>query len=210
MLRRGALVLIAAFSCLAVAWSAAVAHGRSAIPACNHADGQRIEHGAPGPIVCSTKGIKTILVARRTTLPLSSMHVQVLASRVTKSLKEVVDGTTISQATAKGEFVVITLRIANETHTPQSFDDLAQSELEIANNDFSVSTNGDEADSGTQGFDDQTQPGESSTGDIVFDVATKSASTFPAHAGLLLVDYGANVSVGSVNEVGLIYLGAAG
>jgi hypothetical protein len=198
---------------VAISFASAVALGGSvasqaSTPACNSSQGQRIEHGAPGPIVCSSKGIKTIWVARRTTLALTSMHVNVVATRLTKKLAITSFGTTISHATAQGEFVVVTLRISNNTNKPQSFDDLAQTELQVGNDQFSVSTNGDESDKGSEGWNGDIEPGESATGDIVFDVSARSAADVPRHAGLLIVNFGDDVSFGSVSEVGIVYLGS--
>jgi hypothetical protein len=170
---------------------------------------QRIEFGGvAGPLECSANGTKTIVVARRTSLVLSSMTVNAVKTRTTHELSDVVDGTTISHATAKGTFVVVTIRVANHTHMPQLFDPDSQAELEIKSNDYSTSTPGTEADSGTDAWDSDIEPGESSTGDVVFDVPTSQASLFPQHAALLLVNFGDFLQASSrVSEFGLIYLG---
>jgi hypothetical protein len=53
---------------------------------------------------------------------LASMRVSVQQTRTASTLADTIDGTTISHATAKGVFIVVTVRVANETHQPQLFD----------------------------------------------------------------------------------------
>jgi hypothetical protein len=168
---------------------------------------KRIESGTPGPLNCSANGVATVYVAKRTALPLTTLAVTVTGVRTTRTLVEKVDGVTISHATAQGMFVVVTVRVANRTHKPQLFNGDSQTELLIGSDTYSISTSGDEADSGTSGLDNQIEPGESATGDIVFDVAKSVLRSYPAHAGLVVVNFGDFVSFGSVSQIGVVYLG---
>jgi hypothetical protein len=168
---------------------------------------KRIESGTPGPLNCSAKGVPGVYVAKRTTLPLTSLTVAVTAARTTRTLVEKIDGTTISHATAQGMFVVLTVRVVNRTHKPQLFNEDIQTELLVGADTYSISTNGEESDSRSDGLDTQIEPGESATGDVVFDVAKKALTSYPAHAGLVVVNFGDFVSLGSVSQIGVIYLG---
>ncbi len=170
-------------------------------------DVQHVEAGAKGPFRCKAAGINTIVVGAQTPLPLTSLRASFRKARTTHTLVEKVDGTVMSHATAKGVFVLVTIQVTNLTHKPQSFDDLGQTELQIGNSQYSVSTDGDLSDSGADGFTDDIQPGESSTGDIVFDVPNSALALFPKHAALLLVNFGDDVSFGSPSQVGVMYVG---
>jgi hypothetical protein len=168
---------------------------------------KRIASGAPGPLNCSANGVATVYVAKQTTLPLATMAVTVTGVRMTRTLVEKVGGTTISHATAQGMFVVVTVRVANRTHKPQLFNDDSQVELLIGSDTYSISASGDEADSATSAFDSDIEPGETATGDVVFDVAKSVLKSYPAHAGLVVVNFGDFVSFGSVSQIGVVYLG---
>jgi hypothetical protein len=199
----------AALSCLLVGFAlmfAGTANAAAPSAACSKSDTHQIESGSPGPIICTTAGVKTVFVARRTMLVLSSMRVQVTGTRTTKTLVDQSDGVTFAHAKAQGTFAIVTLRITNETHQPQLFDEASQAELQIGVNQYSSSLNGEDADAGTQGLDDQIQPGESATGDIVFDVPTSAISGFTLHSALLLANFNQFLTI-SPTELGLIYLG---
>jgi hypothetical protein len=135
------------------------------------------------------------------------MTVQAVRTRTTRTLTDKIDGTTLSHATAKGMFVLVTIRVVNHTHTPQLFDQDSQTELEIKTDYYSNSTPGLDADSGADAWGSEIEPGESSTGDLVFDVPKSAAALFPKHAALLLANFGDFLQASSVSELGLIYLG---
>lgn len=169
----------------------------------------QINRGAHGPLNCSSNGIKGIVVGDRTPLPLHSMTVTVDRTRITKKLVDAIDGTTISSATAQGEFVVIRVTVKNKTTTPQNFSPYLQTEAQIKKDQYTVSPKGEVADTGSQGLDNDIEPGETGTGDLVYDVPSSLAPSFPLYAALLVVNFGQSLTFGSASQVGLIVLGFA-
>ncbi len=104
--------LAAVVPALALAGFGGASVGHAATASCA-SDVQRVEAGAPGPLDCSTQGVKTLVVARRTALVLTSMRVTVQKMRTAHTLSEKIGGATVGHATAKGLFVVVTVRVSN-------------------------------------------------------------------------------------------------
>ncbi len=145
-------------------------------------------------------GIKTTLVGRTRPLVLSgALTATVVTIRMVKRIHS-----EFSNATAQGEFVILRVKITNDTNKPQLFNCGTQTELDLGDKTFSTSSSGTIADSGT-GFLEQIQPDEYATGDCVFDVPTVTlVASHPKHAGLLVVPFSDFVQFGTPSALGLI------
>jgi hypothetical protein len=158
----------------------------------------RIRAGAPGPLVCTHAGLQTVLTAKQTTLPLSSMQVSFVSERTAHSVGGVV---------AAGVFVVLTIDVANETNTPQSFDGAAQADFELNDSSHFTSPEVGGADPAADAWAQPIAPGQSITGDLVFDVSKHALRSRRTDAALGLVNFGEDISSGPVSQLGIVVLG---
>lgn len=192
-------VAAAVLACLSAGTAAAAA------PSCSQ-DTVKVQAGAHGPFACSLKGTATIIVGQKTRLAMQSMTVVGVSAKLTKRLEDKIDGTVISSATAQGRFAVVRITVTNHTHKPQSFDKFGQAELQVKQDSYSTSLKGIEADPAA-GLNDDIEPGESETGDLVFDVpAALALAAFPAHAALFMVNFGDDTSYDLGGQLGVIVL----
>lgn len=158
----------------------------------------RIRAGAPGPLVCTHAGLQTILAAKQTTLPLSSMQVTFVRERTAHSVGGVV---------AAGVFVELTIDVTNETSTPQSFDGAAQADFELNDASHFPSPEVGGADPAADAWEEPIAPGQSLTGDLVFDVPKHTLRRPKTDAALGLVNFGQDISSGPVTQLGIVVLG---
>jgi hypothetical protein len=163
-----------------------------------------IPHGGKGPIVCSSGGVKTVIVPARTALGLRSMRVTLLRTRTTQTL-----ASTLEHGKAGGAYLVITLRVVNHTVTAQRLNPYRQARLRIATGEYSVSFAGERADAGGEAWRDEIGPEQSRTADLVFEVPLAALRRTSARVALLFTNFG-ELLPGQTSEVGLIYLGEGG
>jgi hypothetical protein len=162
-----------------------------------------IPHGGNGPVVCSSAGIRTVIVPARTPLELSSMRVRLLRTRTTLTL-----ASAFQHAKATGAFLVVTLRVVNHTATPQRLNPYSQARLRIAAAEYSVSFAGEGADTGGEAWREKIGPEKSRTADLVFEVPEAALQATSGGVVLQFTNFGERLS-GQASEVGLIYLGPA-
>jgi hypothetical protein len=98
-------------------------------------------------------------------------------------------------ATAQGEFVVVNVTVTNRTHRPQMFWDY-QAQLAVGGDTFSVSSKGQVADDRADSWGQDIEPGETGTGDLVYDVPAKQARA-ARHGTLEVVGFGAFPDTGA-------------
>jgi Domain of unknown function (DUF4352) len=162
-----------------------------------------IPRGGKGPVVCSSGGIRTVIVPARTALQLSSMRVRLLRTRTTQTL-----ASTFQRTKASGAFLVVTLRVVNHTAAPQRLNPYSQARLRIAAAEYSVSFAGEVADAGGEAWREEIGPHESRTADLVFEVPEAALQGTSGGVVLQFTNFGERLS-SQASEVGLIYLGPA-
>ena len=167
----------------------------------------RVESGAAGPLRCSAQGVTTIIVAKRTPLGLTSMRVSVQHLRTASVLSYTSHGVTIKRVATGGAYVVLTITVANRTRVPQRFSEADQAELQTNIGVFLISSEGSQADAGTDAWGHPIGPGRSISGDLVFDVSKTALVAFPHRAFLRLVNFGTFISGQSGGQAGIVYLG---
>jgi hypothetical protein len=161
--------------------------------------------GYQGPYHCKASGIPTVLVGPGVPMQMSSMTVRFVSKRVTKT---VTNSTLGQSASAQGMFVIVTVTITNNTQMPQLFNQDSQTVLQIGNSSYSISSKGDETDTGSDGWTNEINPGEHATGDLIYDVPSATvASEYPTHAGVAFVNFGEFLSAGSASQLGILSLG---
>ncbi len=141
---------------------------------------------------CFTNGEKFTVVNKASTLHLRSLTAKFNGARTQNSLSA-----PASTATANGEFVIISLTIANKLDTPQTFDQIGtpQTALELGNKvyteDFQAENGPDQQSFiANQLSQNGIQPGESKTGDVVFDVPSRAVSELDKTGNIIVVNFG--------------------
>jgi Domain of unknown function (DUF4352) len=160
---------------------------------------------------CTSNGILFTVVHGMQTLHLKTLDVNVVGVRTASTVSS---GTGIS-ATATGEFLIISIHVANKTSTPETSDgggfqnqDMLQLSGATYTEDFHAENQADQQSFVTN--NSPIQPGESVTGDLVFDVPTSAASgaTKNPRAGLVIANFGDDLSQ-MPSSLGLIALSGA-
>jgi hypothetical protein len=126
-----------------------------------------------------------------------TLHLKTLSARVenVRSAGTVSNGGSIS-ATASGEYVIVALTITNETDAPEEFDGISAHQTElIANEKSYTEAFKAENEADQQSFVSQSesiQPGESKTGDVIFDLPPAVARKVLAgeKGGLAVLNFG--------------------
>jgi hypothetical protein len=136
---------------------------------------------------------------------MQTMTVTFDSTTLAKKLVDKDDGITLGSATAQGEFAIVRFTVKNNTNKPQQFDQFGQIELQVKTDQYSASLKGEDADPHEGDFNDDIEPGETGTGDVVLDIPTSAASSFPAHAALLLVNFGHDTSF-DTGQIGVLVL----
>jgi hypothetical protein len=153
------------------------------------------------PVVCSTpNGEFTKLATENYPIRLKTLTGEFVSARTASSLS---DSTGVNTATANGTFLIISVKITNNTTSPQTVES-------IGGNAFSLSTIGTNAKQYTESFKaengpDQNsfvsqnsapiQPDASQTADAVFDVPPPGLAAMRAHgAALAFGDFGVDVN----------------
>jgi len=126
-----------------------------------------------------------------------TLRLKTLSARVEglRSAGTVATGGTIS-ATANGEYLIVTLKVTNNTDSPETFDGISSHETELVadGKDFTEAFKA-ENQADQQSFISQSeaiQPGESATGDVVFDVPPAIAAKVLSgqKGGLAILNFG--------------------
>lgn len=161
---------------------------------------------------CVLNGGTTVKIARGTaTLHLKTLDAQVVGIRTAST----VANSGIS-ATANGVFLIIAIKVTNKASAPETFDGggfSQQTSLELNGSTYTEDFHAEnEAD--PQSFvtnNSPVQPGESVTGDLVYDVPPSKASTATSspRAVLLIGNFGDDFSQSAPSTVGLIALKGA-
>jgi hypothetical protein len=160
------------------------------------------------PVVCSFQTGSFVKGATENyPIRLKTLTAQFVAARTASS---VADSSGAATATATGTFLIITLRISNNSSTPQTVESIGNSAAELFtlgsdskqySESFAAENQADE-----QSFVSQNstpiQPDASQTGDVVFDLPPSALASVRAHgAGLLLGDFGVDLSsAGASND----------
>lgn len=156
---------------------------------------------------CTVAGETVALAHGTKPLRLRTLTAQIIGLRTATSLAD----PGVASATANGVYIVITLKIVNRSQIPQSFDGVGGNATLLALNGSTYSESFD-AENGPdqQSFLSETptiQPGESATGDVIFDVPTSRARS--VDVGVLIVgDFASDLS-SSLAGAGLITLNDA-
>jgi hypothetical protein len=174
------------------------------IAPCTNAVFTTILHAGEGPFVCSSGGVKTVIVPARTPLGLRSMRVTLLRTRTAQTL-----ASAFHHAKASGAFLVVTVRVVNHTVTAQRLNPYRQARLRIAAGEYSVSFAGESADGAGKAWREEIPPQRSRTVDLVFEVPRTALQGTSTGVVLVLANFG-ELLPGEASEVGLIYLGAGG
>ena len=160
---------------------------------------------------CTLNGVLITVAHGIHTLRLKTLDVKVVGVRTAST----VSNAGIS-STAKGEFLIITIDVANRADSPETFDDggfQQQTQLELDGASHTEDFNAEnEADA--QSFvtnNSALQPGESTTGDLVFDVPPGAAAkaTSDSRDVLIIGNFGDDLSQEQPSTLGLITLKGA-
>ena len=147
------------------------------------------------------------------TLHLASLDASVTGVRTAKSLY---DSAAASTAVANGMFVIVTLRVVNNSGHPATFDDggyQSQALLNVNDQTYQEDSHA-EIYGDTQspfGQNSPVSPGEAVSYDLVFDVPPSVANSITGNsrAGLVVANYGVDMSISMPSTVGLITLKGA-
>lgn len=154
---------------------------------------------------CELEGTTVLVAHGHGEVRLSTLAARIEGIRTTSSFSSGV-GTT----TAHGVFLVISLHVANMASTPQVFDGVGEKQvaLSVSKHYYSESFEA-ENESDRQSFitnEEPIQPGESKTGDLVFDVPSSVVNEVQAlpESGLFIGNFGDNEIEGTPSGTGLI------
>lgn len=156
-------------------------------------------------LTCELEGTTVLVAHGHGEIRLSTLAARIEGIRTTSSFSSGV-GTT----TAHGVFLVISLHVTNMASTPQVFDGVGEKQvaLSVSKHYYSESFEA-ENESDKQSFitnEEPIQPGESKTGDLVFDVPSyvvNEVRTLP-ESGLFIGNFGDNEIEGTPSGTGLI------
>jgi len=150
----------------------------------------------PNVSQCSSDGVTAALAHGTGVLHLKTLDAQVVAVRKETSIS---NGAGIS-ATARGVFVIVALKVTNTSASPQNFDGIASNQtlLDLNGDSYSEALDA-ENQADQQSFlsqGDTIQPGESLTGDLIYDVPPDRASniTTSPYNAVLVDDFGTNMN----------------
>jgi hypothetical protein len=160
---------------------------------------------------CTLGGVSFTVAHGTQTLRLKTLALNITGVRTTST----VANNSIS-ATAKGEFLIVTISVTNKTTSPETFDGggfQQQSELELDGASYTESFHA-ENQADAQSFitnNSPIQPGESATGDLVFDVppAEAAKATTDSRDVLIIGNFGDDLSQQQPSKLGLIALSGA-
>ena len=204
--RRRVVAAVGGLTVAALFWAAGVQAGTASC----QKDLALIDAGAPGPLSCVSQDTPTILVGKSTTLVLRTMSVALTAVRTANRYTIAVRGQAPGTVKAKGVFIVLTITVTNDTHALHVFNSQNQVVLEINDN---PNVPNEFVDShlgiGALVAGPTIHPRQSVTGDLVIDVPKSALRTFPAKAGLALVNFGQDISSGLVSQLGVFDMAGA-
>lgn len=143
---------------------------------------------------CVSNGATLTFVNKGTVAHLKSLDVKVNGVSTAQSYSS---GNGVASATARGTFVTVNLTVANRLDSPQQFDesDTGQVELQVGKSTYTPNfdaVNQADQQSFLSGNNNTIQPGESQSGDVVFDVPSGQFQTALNHGAVVVVDFGAS------------------
>jgi hypothetical protein len=163
----------------------------SAPPNCQHLPNAPTFEGN-----CVVNGATFLFENKGDTARLKSLAVKINGTSTAQSYSA---GGGATSATARGTFVTVNVTVTNRLDSPQQFDesDTGQVQLQVRQATYTPSFEAEnQADqkSFLSANLEPLQPGESQSGDVVFDVPTSRVATALNHGAIVVVDFGSTVS----------------
>jgi Domain of unknown function (DUF4352) len=154
----------------------------------------------PNGFKCTSDGVPLVFAHQGAPIHLKSLTAHLNGTSTATSLSD-----QVSTVTAQGEFVLISLTIANTTTSPQTFANpgTEPTALYIGKDQYSEdfdAENGPDQHSCVALDESPTQPGASLTCDVVYDVPTAAVKTAETDGyKLFVVNYGDDLSSNAVS-----------
>lgn len=173
-------------------------------PACSTVDLQTAK-------TCDLSGTSIRIVHGSALLRLKTLKVHVASVHTTSNVSA---GSGFS-STAKGIYLIVTLTVTNTSNSPQTFDDVSANQTSLNLNGTSYGEAFDaENTNDPNSFitnNNGIQPGESQTGDVIFDIPPRKAAEAMSgdRSGLFVGNFGDDLSQSLPSGIGFITLKGA-